>query len=277
MLITKDQGLELSRAAARTRRLAAVPETPVAPGDITTLEGSPWLNHQVDAGWLCLYLFAQQLEIKRRKTNLLGRARNIWTSVVTHPRVDSQTRIHAGFAKTHSGLWVSAIEHKTEWPDRARVSHKAGILSIKQVIADSLSKCRGDYELSDITGATAEVIVAHALNEHAIDTGRAAVTVPAESWNDTSHVRKGANFDLWQIQGGKKRKIQVKTTRHKRSHVAPVQYDDDIAVVYLDQHWLGESPGRIPDEYIKTDPSDSDFIGVGSSIQCSIDRHFATK
>lgn len=273
MQITRDEGLRLSKAAFRAKMLAELPDTPVQPDDITTLERSPWINHRVDAGWLCLHLFRQKVMEGKRKTDLVGRARNIWASVVTDPRSTDLQAIHSQFAKSHSGLWARAAEAKTDWDDRTIGVYRAEIEDLKQVLADCLNRSTSHHSVGDTVGAAAEVITAHALNEHAALSGRAAMTLPAEAWDDTGHINHGSNFDLTQVEQSSSRKVQVKAGKATADR-ARSKYDSDIAIVRLDHHLPGYSPEEALQAYLDLEPGDPDFSGVGASMQIAIDRHF---
>lgn len=271
-MFSPDVDFERSKSSAHVRALASDENAPIERSDAATLAESPWPHHQIDAGWVYMHLYAKFLQEQRRKTDLLGSARRAWQVAAANPHAKGKDRLHAEFARSHSGLWVRAAEGSTGWDARMNRRYTAAVLGLGALLITEPASITTPEESRDVAGALAEIIVAMALNDHNQIDDRSTVTIPAQSWNDDGHKASSSNFDLWQVTGDQWRKVQVKGTR--RADRMSGEYDNDIAVVILEDH-LKEKFGTGVNRFSVHDMTDQEISDLGGSMQTSIDAHFA--
>src|SRR5690606_15356802 len=126
---------------------------------------------------------------------------------------------------------------------------------------------------SDILGVMSEVNCAGILNRNDFHANRNRLTIPAQTWFDRNYIiQPQSSFDFWQVENESWRKIQVKSSRNNQANTA--EYDPDIAVVYLSDHWPNTPIFTITEALLLCRSDDPSILGAAGSMQRSIDEHF---
>lgn len=258
---------ERARAHMSTHLLAQHPERIISDAQLDTLLDSPWPDHQLDAGWVHVR-DAMRARRSRDIANCFQNAREAWELGINSPAHTQSTLSQLRISLSSIDLWrrVKRGEFIIAGRDARREIDKMHDMHSELLSVYLRSE---DATEMDTVGPIAEAVCMDALNRLAIERRSGWITVPSESWNDTNYARHSASYDIQQLSANGKKKVQVKLS--SASQYDKQQYDDDIAVVYLDQHWPGEWASVIS-EYMMMAPLDDErILGAADSMQRSID------
>lgn len=262
-----------AKAHVGTHLLAQHPERSISRDQINTLLDSPWPDHQLDAGWALLHE-AMRARRPSDSEQLFQQAREAWEigqSSTAHFQ-GSASQMHISLAGID--LWRRVKRGTFDFSERD-ARRTIGKLQLMHGDLLDLYLASEDKTEMDTVGTIAEAVCMDALNRLAVARRSGEITVPSESWNDNNYIRSSASYDLQQLGKNRgKKKVQVKL--RSNSYVERHTYDNDVAVICLDQHWPGEW-ATVMSEHMMMAPLDDDLIlGAADSMQRDIDLQLAS-
>lgn len=267
--------LDRARAHVRTQQLA-VRHFPAYEGivDAEILSESPWPHHKIEAGWLFLHAFMELRKQKDiRRSSLVTRARDVWGAILERPEANPAEYLRAKQAICYLPMWTHVKQKGGPLSKRKQERQIDQFRILEQHSLDIYDMYTTSDNKSDIIGIMNEINFSGILNRSDFHNGRDRVTIPAQTWYDQNYLAKsGSSFDFWQVEDNIWRKVQVKSTRNNRENEP--EYDEDIAVVYLSDHWPDTPALSIAETLLLCRSDDSKILGVADSIQAAIDQHF---
>ena len=271
--------VDLARARAHVRNLQR-PNKPVSEDDALIdaqiLADSPFIEHRHEAGWIYLQLFMEQRQSKKRDSRnieLVTEARDIWSKLVDSEVSYPDLYLRSKFASTYTPIWTHQKRPGASFGDKRKIDRQ--IIQFKQLEKlglDTLDSYSDFITRGELFGTMSEIITAGLLNRFDLSRGNGRYSLPAQVWHDKNVNNPGANFDLWQVNNGGWRKIQVKSTHEMDDEMR--EYDSDIALVYLEDHIPRSLIRTITKNLIFGDSNDPEIVAIAESIQASIDNHF---